>query len=158
MEEKMKILRNNKGFTLIELVIVIVVLGVLSAVAIPQFINMQQDAQAASNVGWVAGLRSCLAINFAGEVLGKVVTPSATTVAGPALPASGNTVGEIDACVTGSARPASLVGVGTGTTWVGLSPLIAAGNPTSSTWTVTAGAALGDPSTIVCSNPTTNNC
>ena len=154
----MKVLKNNKGFTLIEMVIVIVVLGVLSAVAIPQFINMKQDAEAASNLGWVAGLRSCISINFAGEILGKTVTVSATTVAGPALPASGDEVGKIDGCVTGSSRPASLTGVSTGTTWTGLSPLIASGNPTTSVWTLTPGAAVGDPSIVVCDNPSTNSC
>ncbi|WP_017220733.1 prepilin-type N-terminal cleavage/methylation domain-containing protein [Moritella dasanensis] len=38
---------KNKGFTLIELVIVIIVLGILAAVAIPRFINIQQDARIA---------------------------------------------------------------------------------------------------------------
>ena len=155
----MKVLKNNKGFTLIELVIVIVVLGVLSAVAIPQFINMKQDAEAASNMGWIAGLRSCLSINFAGEVLGKTVTPSATAVVAATLPATGDEVGKIDACVTGSSRPPSLVGVATGTTWTGLSPLLAAGDPTSTVWTLTPGTLVGDPTFISCgASSATNNC
>ena len=37
-------MRNQRGFTLIELVVVIVILGVLSAVAVPKFLNMQDDA------------------------------------------------------------------------------------------------------------------
>jgi MSHA pilin protein MshA len=40
-------MRNNNGFTLIELVIVIIVLGVLAATAIPKFINLQHDASRA---------------------------------------------------------------------------------------------------------------
>jgi len=40
-------MHKNKGFTLIELVIVIIILGVLAAVAIPRFINIQQDARMA---------------------------------------------------------------------------------------------------------------
>jgi MSHA pilin protein MshA len=154
----MSIPGNRKGFTLIELVIIIIVLGVLSAVAIPKFINLQQDAQAAANVGWIGGLRSCLSINFSAESLGRTVTPSATTAAGPALPTSGDTVTEINACVSGSTMPSSLTAPGGGVTWTGLSPLVAGGAPTNSTWTLTAGAAAGDPTTIVCNNSGTNKC
>lgn len=35
----------NKGFTLIELVVIIVLLGILGAVAIPRFVNMGDDAE-----------------------------------------------------------------------------------------------------------------
>jgi len=153
----MKILRNQKGFTLIELVLIIIILGVLAAIAIPKFVSLQADAQAAANVGWIGALRSCLSINFAAERLGRTVTPSATTAAGPALPATGNTAALIDGCVSGSSRPGSLTEP-TATTWSGLSPVTAGGVPTSSTWTLTAGAAVGDPTTIVCSNAATNNC
>lgn len=152
----MKIRADQRGFTLIELVLIIIILGVLAAVAIPNFINMQTDAQAAANVGWVGGLRSCLSINYAAERLGKTVAVSATTAAGPALPASGDTAAEINTCVSGSSMPGSLTAAGA--TWTGVSPLIAGGTPTSSTWTLTAGAAAGDPITIVCDNSATHNC
>ncbi len=39
--------RNSKGFTLIELVIVIVILGILSATVAPKFIDLQSDAKTA---------------------------------------------------------------------------------------------------------------
>lgn len=41
-------MKNSRGFTLIELVIVIVILGILGAVAAPRFINMQGDAYEAN--------------------------------------------------------------------------------------------------------------
>lgn len=41
-------LKSRKGFTVIELVMVIVVLGVLAAIAAPRFLNLSSDAQIAS--------------------------------------------------------------------------------------------------------------
>ncbi len=61
----MKTIRNQKGFTLIELVMVIVILGIMAAVAIPRFINLSADANQAATNGVAGAMGSAMATNFA---------------------------------------------------------------------------------------------
>ncbi len=44
----MKLRSNQKGFTMIELIVVIIILGVLVAIAVPKYFSMQADAQKAA--------------------------------------------------------------------------------------------------------------
>lgn len=55
----------QRGFTLIELVMVIVILGVLSAVAIPKFVDLRADAQLAATQAVAGSISSASAINVA---------------------------------------------------------------------------------------------
>lgn len=62
-------MKRNAGFTLIELIIVIVILGILAVVAAPKFINMQSDAKAAVVQGMNGTLSSAANLAHAKAIL-----------------------------------------------------------------------------------------
>ena len=61
----MTIRKAGRGFTLVELVIVIVVLGILASVAVPKFFNFSSDAKSAACKGALGGVRSAVANYYA---------------------------------------------------------------------------------------------
>lgn len=60
-----KRLRNKKGFTLIEIIAVLVILGILAAVAIPKFMGLQDDARNAAGLGGLGAAAGNVQVAYA---------------------------------------------------------------------------------------------
>lgn len=85
-------MHQQKGFTLVELVVVIVILGILAATALPRFVNLSSDARRAAVEGMAGGLRSAVAVIQAQYMAtGNMTATTVTTTGGGSVTVNAGT-------------------------------------------------------------------
>lgn len=109
-----KNLKNQKGFTLIEIIAVLVILGILAAVAVPKYMDMQGQAATKALDGAVATGVSTVTMQYARLALSHGRQPTVTETATAAgLPANSPSNSDF----TYSFAPSGTTGVQVTTQW-----------------------------------------
>jgi MSHA pilin protein MshA len=78
--EKKKILKNEKGFTLIEIIAVLIILGILAAVAVPKFLSLTDEAEQKALEGAVSAGLSTVSLLYGQLALSNGAEPDTASL------------------------------------------------------------------------------
>ncbi len=109
---KKGVLKNQKGFTLIEIIAVLVILGILAAVAIPRYFDLQGQARGKAVYGAIAALQSHASQHYSQGLLNGSFTANSWTA-----PAGTVNVGEYWGTIAGTGPRITVTVTGGPTGW-----------------------------------------
>jgi MSHA pilin protein MshA len=145
-------MKKQTGFTLIELIVVMVILGILAAVAVPRFVNLGADARAASANGLAGTLRSAVNIVQARYMATGTMTATTVQLQGQAVTVLANT-GLPVATAAGIGSAIDITGFTPDYTVAGVATFTPTGAPATCTVTYTQATGV-----VNAANATAANC
>lgn len=109
-----KVQANKQGFTMVEILAVLLLIGILAAVATPRYLNLTKTARAQASLAGVAEAQSALSTAFAREYLRTGVAPTdvgAVVTNAQLEVGTTNLFGDVGVTITIAGNDATITGV-----------------------------------------------